>query len=222
MGCGHQGLGVFPPREVAQGNLAGTAELADRCLHPLRRLGHHIANDDGRAFLGETACRGRADTLSAAGDDRDLAFKPTGAGRFGVQYGGHWFRAPIKWEYSATSEDSVITGDGIAIPQTRVFGFEFIDAAPKLFNEFRLVRRPTPVAFQESSQRGNGSRQCGHHLMVPTVRLGPFFSARPLRLCPILSAGTATVSLVKIIGQQLRNSQDGEHDSDIRRALEVL
>lgn len=58
--------------------------------------------------------------------------------------------------------------------------------------------------------------------MVPAFGIRAFFPAHSLRLCPILSAGTAAVSLVEIIGQQLRNSQDGEHDSDIRRALEVL
>ena len=58
--------------------------------------------------------------------------------------------------------------------------------------------------------------------MVPAFGIRAFFPARPLRLCPILSAGTATVSLVKIIGQQLRNSQDGEHDCDIGRTLKVL
>ena len=55
-----------------------------------------------------------------------------------------------------------------------------------------------------------------------SLRLGPIFQAHPLRLGPIFASRTAAVSMVKVIGQQLRNSQDGEHDSDICRAFEVL
>ena len=68
---------------------------------------------------------------------------------------------------------------------------------------------------------------------MPTFRISPFFPTRSLHFCPffpahtlrfrpLLTAVAATVSAVKVIGQQLRYSEDGQHDSDVRCTFKVL
>ena len=61
------------------------------------------------------------------------------------------------------------------------------------------------------------------------LRRFPFITTYSLRRCQIFPAEpfgfrpvTATVSAVKIIGQQLWYSEDGQHDGDVGCALKVL
>ena len=63
--------------------------MSDRCAHSLRCLGYHVADYNGCPFLRQAAGGSRADALPTAGNNHDLAFKPTGAGRFGVEHLRH-------------------------------------------------------------------------------------------------------------------------------------
>ena len=71
----------------------------------------------------------------------------------------------------------------------------------------------------------------GHLPLFTTGLLGcfPFFTTDPLSRCQVLPTDpfgfrpvAAAVSSVKIVGQQLRNSQDGQHNGDVGCALKVL
>ena len=82
--------------------------------------------------------------------------------------------------------------------------------------------------------------QRSHHLLMSPFRRIPFFTASllcripffttdPLSCCQVFPADpfgfcpvTATVSAVKVVSQQLRYSEDGQHDGDVRCALKVL
>ena len=97
-----------------------------------------------------------------------------------------------------------------------------------------------PVPLQHGGKSGYGAGQRGHHLLVPPLGrftfftaglLGCFtlFAADTLRRCQVLPAEpfgfrsvAATVSAVKVMRKQLRHSEDGEHDGDVRRAFKVL
>ena len=89
------------------------------------------------------------------------------------------------------------------------------------------------IPLQYGSQRGYHAGERDHRLLMPALRFRsffparafcfrPLFLARPLSFRPILPAVTATVPAVKVVGQQLRYSKDGQHDGDVRCALKVL
>ena len=122
----------------------------------------------------------------------------------------------------------------IPIAKERNFRLKFRDALLQPLDDYGLVRGSTvPIPLQYGSQRGYHAGQCDHRLLMPAFGCCPLFQAHALSLRPvfpahmfgfrtILPAVTATTSAVKVVGQQLRHSKDGQHNGDVRCALEVL
>ena len=68
-------------------------------------------------------------------------------------------------------------------------------------------------------QYGN---QRGHHLVVTAFCFRPLFLAHALSIGALFPVVAASVSAIKVVGQQLRYSKDGQDDGDVRCTLKVL
>ena len=132
----------------------------------------------------------------------------------------------------------------IAIAKEGYFRFKFRYTPLQLFDDCGLICGRMPIPLQYGSQRGYRAGQRGHRFVVPavgfrslilahTLCFRPLFLVhaldfRPLLLAhtlgfrPILSAVAATIPAIKVVGQQLRHSKDGQHNGDVRCALKVL
>ena len=110
----------------------------------------------------------------------------------------------------------------VTVAEERYFSLKFRYAPLQLLNGCRLVCRSMPIALQYGSQRGYRASQRRHRLLMPAFRFRPILPPRTLGFRPILSTVAATVPAVKVIGQQLRHSKNGQYNGDVSRAFKVL
>ena len=82
----HKPLGLFPPRQLAQGHYRRAAKIPDFVPHPVRGFGYHIADNDSRPLLGQAAGRSRANALAGSRYHRHLPLKPPRPRRLAIQY----------------------------------------------------------------------------------------------------------------------------------------